>query len=424
MTHLSEMLDRLPILYRDGALVADTLRVPSLGLDILDEDGIEVQRAHWFDSALNLQEVARLAAVLDIPLESWQNLAEYRAWVHALRDAMLQYGAVTVEAIENFVRQYARLYQASANILAIPQLERWQAAPSTVDPALIENVPVRRFQRIPDLGGVEPLWQFSVENKGLDPAYLDVLMVGLFSGPEYVPTLINITTGEALLFLGQVPPGQRLWLDGQPDGSVRAHLERTDVSASLRSVTGVIPGTPWDNAQVQTPAKAITLARGRNDLWFLPLAHYDALGLDRFLLALADLALQQGRYDAATFDHALFYQDPAVNLNVSWVETQPATFRVALPGGALRTDAGRTATGVASREELQTSLDVAVNKLRAVGVASSVEIEPFREVQPMTDYLSAVLPITVREAASMGADQLPDAGGVFGVTPFDESTFR
>ncbi|MBK9745254.1 MAG: hypothetical protein IPO91_00605 [Chloroflexi bacterium] len=129
MTHLSEMLDRLPILYRDGALVADTLRVPSLGLDILDEDGIEVQRAHWFDSALNLQEVARLAAVLDIPLESWQNLAEYRAWVHALRDAMLQYGAVTVEAIENFVRQYARLYQASANILAIPQLERWQAAP-------------------------------------------------------------------------------------------------------------------------------------------------------------------------------------------------------------------------------------------------------------------------------------------------------
>ncbi|MBK9745253.1 MAG: hypothetical protein IPO91_00600 [Chloroflexi bacterium] len=283
---------------------------------------------------------------------------------------------------------------------------------------------MRRFQRIPDLGGVEPLWQFSVENKGLDPAYLDVLMVGLFSGPEYVPTLINITTGEALLFLGQVPPGQRLWLDGQPDGSVRAHLERADVTASLRSVTGVIPGTPWDNAQVQTPAKAITLARGRNDLWFLPLAHYDALGLDRFLLALADLALQQGRYDAATFDHALFYQDPAVNLNVSWVETQPATFRVALPGGALRTDAGRTATGVASREELQTSLDVAVNKLRAVGVASSVEIEPFREVQPMTDYLIAVLPITVREAASMGADQLPDAGGVFGVTPFDESTFR
>ncbi len=424
MTHLSEMLSRLPILYRDGALVAEALRIPSLGLDILDEDGVEVQRAHWFDSALELDEAARLAAVLDIPLESWQNLAEYRAWVHALRDAMLQYGAVTVEALENFVRQYARQYQASADIVAVPQLERWTDEPSTVDPALIENVPVRRFQRIPDLGGVEPLWQFSVDNKGLDPAYLDVLMVGLFSGPESVPTLINITTGEALLFLGNVPPGQRLWIDGLPDGGVRAHLERADVGASMRSVSGVIPGTPWENAQVQTPARALTLARGRNDLWFLPLAHYDALGLDRFLLALADLALQQGRYDTATFDHALFYQDPAVSLHVSWVETQPASFRVALPGGALRTNTGRTATGIASREELQTSLAVAVDKLRAVGVASTVQIEPFGALQPMTDYLTAVLPITVREAAPMGADQLPDAGGVFGVTPFDESTFR
>ena len=424
MTHLSEMLSRLPILYRDGALVAEALRIPSLGLDILDEDGVEVQRAHWFDSALELDEAARLAAVLDIPLESWQNLAEYRAWVHALRDAMLQYGAVTVEALENFIRQYARQYQASAQIVAVPQLERWTDKPSTVDPALIENVPVRRFQRIPDLGGVEPLWQFSFDNKGLDPAYLDILMVGLFSGPESVPTLINITTGEALLFLGNVPPGQRLWIDGLSDGGVRAHLERTDVSASLRSVTGVIPGTPWENAQVQTPARALTLAQGRNDLWFLPLAHYDALGLDRFLLALADLAMQQGRYDTATFDHALFYQDPAVSLHVSWVETQPASFRIALPGGALRTATGRTATGVASREELQTSLDVAVNKLRAVGVASTVHIEPFGALQPMTDYLTAVLPITVREAAPMGADQLPDAGGVFGVTPFDESTFR
>ena len=432
MTHLQDMLSRLPILYRDGALVADVLSIPGLGLEILGEDAVEVQRAHWFDSALALEQVARLAAVLDIPAESWQNLAEYRAWVHALRDAMLQQGAVTIEAIQNFVVQYARAYQAAANILATPQLEDW-AYPDTGDgttipdvrkPLFIENPAVRRFQRIPDLGGIEPLWQFSVENKGLDPAFLDMLMVGLCSGPESVPVLVNLTTGEALLFLGNVPPGQRLWIDGQPDGNVRAHLERQDVTAALRSVTGVIPGMPWENTQVRQPARALTLARGRNDLWFLPVAHFDALGLDRFLLALADIALQQGRYDTTSFDRALFFQDPAVSLHVSWVETQPARFRITLPAGALRTASGQTATGHASRAELGTALDLAVHKLRGVGIASTVALAPFCDMQAQTDYLTAVLPITIREAATMGADRLPDAGGVYGVTQFGESTFR
>jgi hypothetical protein len=424
MSHLSEMLSRLPVLYRDGELVADVLGLPDLALAILDEDGIEVQRSHWFDSALTLTEAARLAAILDIPAESWQSLAEYRAWVHALRDALLQRGSVTVEAIQYFVVQYARQYQAANAILAIAQLEPWSTAPSTVAPALLENPPIRRFQRIPGLGGIEPLWQFSVENKGLDPAVLDMLIVGLFSGPESVPTIINLTTGEALLFLGNIAPGQRLWIDGQPDGSVRARLEQHDVTADLRSVRGVIPGTPWEQSQVQSPARALTLARGRNDLWFLPIAHFDALGLDRFLLALADLALQQGRYDTSTFDHALFYQDPAAALNVSWVETAPASFRVELPGGALRSASGRMATALVSRDELGTALDQAVRKLRAAGVASSVTIEPFREHQAQTDYLTAVLPITIREAGTIGVDRMPDAGGVYNVTQFGESTFR
>jgi hypothetical protein len=418
------MLRRLPLLYRESELGADVLGVPNLALTILDEDGVEVQRAHWFDSTLELSQAARLGAILDIPAESWQNLVEYRAWVHSLRDALLQRGAVTISAIQHFIVQYARLYQLAGDILAIPQLERWTDVPSTVEPALIENPPIRRFQRIPNAGGIEPLWQFSAENKGLDPAFLDVLMVGLFSGPESVPTIVNLTTGEALLFLGNIAPGQRLWIDGKPDGSVRAHLEQQDVTAALRSVTGVVPGTPWEHSQVLHPARAMTLARGRNDLWFLPLAHFDALGLDRFLLALADLALQQGRYDATLFDHALFYQDPAAALHVSWVETQPASFRIELPAGALRSASGRSATAITSRDELGTALDVAVNKLRGAGVASRVTMEPFREMQAQTDYLTAVLPITIRDAGTMGADRLPDAGGVYNVTQFGESTFR
>ncbi len=424
MSHLADMLSRLPILYRDGALVADVLKQPELALMILDEDGIEVQRSHWFDSALEQSEAARLAAVLDIAPEVWQSLAEYRAWVHTLRDALLQRGAVTVDAIEFFVSQYARQYQVANDVLIVPPLERWSTQPSTVAPAFVENPPVRRFQRVPDLGGIEPLWQFSVENKGLDPAVLDMVMVGLPSGPESVPAVVNLTTGEALLFLGNVACGQRLWIDSNADGSVRARLERDDVTSQLRTIAGVTPGTPWEAAQVSQPARALTLARGRNDLWFLPIAHYDALGLDRFLLALADLALQQGRFDQSSFDQALFFQDPAASLHVSWVETAPATFHVELPGGALRSRAGGTATATGNRDELGAALNEAVGKLRAAGVQSAVEIAPFRETQGQTDYLTAVLPIVIRETGPTGADRMPDAGGLFDVTEFGESTFR
>ena len=424
MSHSSDMLQRLPLLYREGELVQQLMQVPGLHFDILDEEGVEVQRAHWFDTALDLAETAGLAAVLDIAPETWQSLGEYRAWVHSLRNAMLQKGAVTREAIQTFIEEYTGLYQRVAGILAVPAFGQWESGPSTVNPALIENPLVRQVQPVPKTGGIEPLWQFSIQQKGLDRTYADYLMVGLPGGPESVPVIVNLTTQEALLFMGNVPIGQRLWIDALAGGGVRAHLENQDVSSSMYSLTGVVPGIPWEPAQVHQPAQAISLARGRNDLWFLPVAHFDALGLDRFLLALADIVVQQGRFDRAGFDFSVFYQDPAVSLTVSWLETQPASFRVELPGGLLRNASNRTATALQSRDELGTSLDLAVNKLRAVGVASSVFLQPFREVQAQSEYLVGVLPVIVREVAPVGADRMSEAGGIFGITQFDESTFR
>lgn len=424
MTHLQEMLSCLPLLYREGELVSHVLGVPSLHLEILDEDGLEVRRAHWFDAALELEEAAKLTAVLDIRPETWQNLGEYRVWVYSLRDAMLQQGAVTKRALQNFVARYARLYQNVSNIRALPQLDVWSNTASTRDPAFIENPPVYHGQRVPNVGGIEPLLQFSLEQKGLDNTAANFLLTGLSRGPESVPAMINLTTQEALIFLGNVPPGQRLWIDALPNGMLRAHLEDHDVTDQMRSVTSVRPGIPWEQLQVVQPAKAITLARGKNDLWFLPVAHFDTLGLDRFLLALADLAMMQGRYNQTYFDHAVFYQEPAVIFRVSWVETQPASFRIELPGGALRNPAGHTPTALESRDELSLSLNLAVNKLKAVGVASTIVMQPFHETQAQTDYLKAVLPMHIREVGSLGADRLPDAGGLFNVTEYNQSTFR
>jgi hypothetical protein len=53
-----------------------------------------------------------------------------------------------------------------------------------------------------------------------------------------------------------------------------------------------------------------------------------------------------------------------------------------------------------------------------------VRLRPFAEVQRLGDHLLARQPMVQREVGPTGADALPDAGGLFGKTPFDNSTYR
>jgi hypothetical protein len=432
MQRTDTMAARLPQLYRDGELIRGSasghagglLDVPAVQLELVDEDGRDIQIAHWFDTARHLDEVAALALLLDFVPESWQTLPLFRAWVHSLRNAMLTEGAVTVDGIQTFVEEYARGYQAATRIAAVGRIAEWVDQPSPSDAAFVENPPRRVAARVPGSGGIEPLHQFELVNQGLDETPAAFLLTGLSDSNEYAPVLLNVTSGEALVFLGPVPPGARLWIQPDASGGARAFLENRDVTAQLYSVTSVVPGTPWKQSSVQRPARAITLRRGANALWFLPLAHYDALGLDRFLFALPELVLQQGRYDDSAFDRALFHQDAAVVVRASWVETQPARFEVILPAGAMLSPRQQLTRALDDRLTLERSLNSGVAKLRAAGVASQVTLRPFTEVQPHLDFVTAMMPRVHREAGPTGADRLPEAGGVFEVTPFDDSTYR
>jgi hypothetical protein len=197
-----------------------------------------------------------------------------------------------------------------------------------------------------------------------------------------------------------------------------------EVTAQLLSVNGLIPGAVWDSRQVHNPPRALRLARGINEFWFLTVAHFDALGLDRFLLGLADLALKQGRWEETQFDHALFYQDPGVQLRMTWLETEPASFQARLPLGlALRraTAPGRVEN---DREQFAKSVDVGVDRLRAAGVRSEVLALSLTETQASCDFLTETQPVSVREVGGTGSDRVPDKGGVFGVTGFGDSTYR
>jgi hypothetical protein len=409
MKRADDMAARLPALYREGEMVGKVLTQPAVQVEIIDEYAARVQRAHWFNETLELNEAAKLAALLDFVPEDWQTLGLFRAWVHAQRNATLLDGAVTRKGIERFLAEYKAGYENAVDT----QFERAQAE-------LVEYPSRRRYISAPATGGgLAPLSRFTVENKGLDETTASILLTGLPGGPESVPVVVNLTTGDAIFFLGNVAPGERLWI--RPDGAL---LEREDVSSKVRSVTGLVPGESWSPSQVQNPANPIRLVRGANDIWFLTVAHFDAFGLDRFLLGLADLALQQGRWEETRFDHALFYQDPAVQLRMTWVETEPASIQARLPLGLARrrvTQAGRVEN---DRDQFTASVTQGVARLKAAGVRSEVVALSFRETQPTGDFLTGRLPLAVKEAGSTGSDRMPEMGGVFSVTGFGDSTYR
>jgi hypothetical protein len=226
MNHLQAMTDRLPHLYRDGEHVRELLLLAALQLEIWDEDAREVQRSHWFNDTLVLDEAARLAKILDIEPQQWQGLGEFRAWVHAFRNARLQEGSVTVGAIRRFIQEYSSAYQRAVGIELIPDIKAWADAPGAGKAYLDENPNLFRFQRIPHSGGLEPLHQCTIEQKGLDRTPAGFLIIGLAGEQEFVPVIVNNANGMALVFRGTIKTGQRLWLFPNKDGTVSGRLEK------------------------------------------------------------------------------------------------------------------------------------------------------------------------------------------------------
>ncbi|HEX6047167.1 MAG TPA: hypothetical protein VFZ22_21945, partial [Pyrinomonadaceae bacterium] len=189
MKRADDMASRLPSLYREGELVVASLSQPAVQLEIVEEELLDIQRAHHFDAALELTDAAKLAALLDFVPEPWQNLALFRSWVHSQRNAALRRGAVTIEALTGFAADYAEGYQDATRV-------RFQDQ----DPVLIENPPRRQTLRPGLIDNITPLSQFTIENKGLDETTVSFLLAGLPAGPESVPVMVNLTTGEGLMF--------------------------------------------------------------------------------------------------------------------------------------------------------------------------------------------------------------------------------
>ena len=355
----------LPHLYREGDLLSGLTAVWATQLDMLDEASLTVQRAHWFDVTPDDGEAEALAAILGIEREEFHaDLREFRAWVHALRDGVLRAGSVTREALRILVESYTGGFQSATGISLVPPITKWAApAPGLVASAAVlrENPPLLRSARLPATGGIEPLARLHVTNGGIDPAPWAVVLTGTQGGDEFAPFLANRSTGDALVFRGRIGLGQVLLIAPRGDDRTRlyAELDGVDVTDRLDTYPHLVATTAGPGQRSVQP-QALHLTRGNNEFWFLPLAHYDTPGLDRYLLALAGDALRTGRFDQTAFDASLFAQPPEVSATLLWVEAMPAAFEVQLPAWALTVRTGGTDAGLAARERLMTGLGAAV----------------------------------------------------------------
>jgi len=74
--------------------------------------------------------------------------------------------------------------------------------------------------------------------------------------------------------------------------------------------------------------------------------------------------------------------------------------------------------------QLEGAIDRGVAALAAAGVDQHVRFRPLHDSARQLDALVGVSGLRVREIGTVGADRIDSAGGVFGVSDLDESTYQ
>jgi hypothetical protein len=424
MNRLDNMLERLPPPMRieSGSLLWQVLQIVGNQLDAFDEDLDRVQRSHWIATAFDRIDLEKLGALFEIPALAWEPDELYRERLLATIAARLE-GAVSGESLMKVV---GRLQGAADEALALaPVLERGAKRRQLIEfPAMRLHSRALRDRK----GLVQPLDKIDLVNEGLLPTRLSGAVFGVRGGKTCVPTLINLTTGDVLCYLGRVPCGSMLKLGftgSDPSWRATAELDGIDVSDRLVSGSGYASGQNIP-LQAEQPAKPITLARGRNQLWFLPLGIFDRPGFDSSVFSSPDPALTQGRWDASepavVFDQALFFQDPAAALDLWWDELRPARFDIVVSAMGERREAGLRAQPELDRDRLLAILRQTVGLLRAAAVDGRVRTKAIAELARSRDRLTVLRPDAGLESNPQTIE-LAALGALFDFTAKDGARF-
>ncbi|MFC0533295.1 hypothetical protein [Phytohabitans kaempferiae] len=412
MTRADAMAGRLPPVYdtRPGTLLSGLLDHLALPVEVVDEERVRVQRAHWMSTALDRTDVARLGALLDRRLEDWEDTDLFRDRVIAIARARLE-GAVACGPILGYVEDLLRAAHSRLG------LDLAAAAAPEARVSIVENPPLTGRTVA---GALTPLDHVEVTNDGLDPAVLEANLVGLPGTRAATPVLVVPGTGFLLGWAGVIPPGARLHLRWT-GAELRADLDGDDRTDLLFSVADAEPGRSLTAAQLIRPAQPLMLPPGTTRLWYVTAGLFDRPELDAVMFAVARDSLRQGRFDADRWDDALMYQPPPLWAEFFWTSPAPASFEVRVPGGVLAADAPLWPEREQARERVGLLAAQGVDELRAAGVRATTLLVPLRESMPLRDRALPGAGIPLADGAPPAPSPAPQFGALLDSTSLDHS---
>ena len=401
--------------------------VPGVAIEIVDEDLVSIQRAHWFDHAVELDDAAGLAAVLDSRPSRGRACACSARGCTRCATRCCSTARVTRPAITRLRASLrVRRSRPPSEALALPPLDEFADSPSP-DPAGARREPAApaRAAHADDRRHRAAAAVPASSTAGSTRRPPALLLDGLPDGPECVPVIANLTTGDALIYRGTIGPGQRLWIapGRRRHGDTRGSSAPTSPTACV-SVRGLVPGTPWPSVQSAARRRS-RCGQGRTSCGSCRSPTSTTSASTASCSRWPTWTCAKGAATTPTFDQSLFYQDPAASLHAVWME--------AAAGGVRDRAAGRHAApsrrrpeadALAARSQLGASLSSRSTACAPPACAPRCVLRELHETQRTGDALVSILPLVRREIGPTAPTRLPDAGGVFGVTDFDDSTFR
>ena len=292
---------RLPHFYTSwdpGSSVAAFVTAMGTRSDEAEKELVAIMRDHWVDMA-HAGDLDRLGAIYSIRRQENEPDREYR---NRLKTAIISYkGGGTMSAIQMLVRIALKL-------------------PQNYPVKIVENPPAMQKRSWKTSAGRE--WDVNPHSvRASVPAV--TLSVETEKARVTNPTLTNVTTGESIMFSGDIGTGDVLDIR---DG--KATLNGKNCSDRLSAAT-----VPW-------------LPRKRSRWQYM-----ESIGAN------------VGTFDSGRFDQSVFVIDVVTSVTFEWQAHAPAMFELHLPGDLLL----KAGVRLASLQDL-------VDSVKACGVKGVVKV--------------------------------------------------
>lgn len=360
MSKLDVILSRFPDFYEaqdPQKLLYGVLSALAAPLERLDRQLIEAMWSHWPRRAQDIQDLEQIAALYGVRRFDGEPRERFRQRLLALVRILLT-GTATPGALLQVAAATLGLdvWDASGQ----PQLSPGSIANATLAPVTGRTQPLTLVET--PWQAIEPEAVACVNGQRLGfhqddfaPVVPTLVVTGV--GERTVePLVVNLTSGQAIGYLGNVPDGQRLVI--RPDGTAR--LDGRDVSERLYALQGgFYDRDAFDQARarlVRRQPRAAFGLRGLDGPDFLFAGQPTAVQTPRLPVGDSEWAVtatigrfgrtafgravwdapdpqvfQQGRFAVTPWDGSLFTLAPSLHLALRWQERERAVCELRVP---------------------------------------------------------------------------------------------